>query len=233
MTEPTAIPQREAMVENGLLQGLSALASAVVSMPLELEVPGVEQRPGTAARDRRATRRLRRAPARAHRRAAAGRRGRLHRCRQVHAGQLDRRSPRLAPRASCAPRRAPRCWSTTPPTPSGSGRAGSCPRSSARARTAVAPTRSARSPAPRCGPASPCSTPPTSTRSTRPTATWPSSCSAPPTCGSSSRRPRATPTRCRGTTCAAPPSGTPRSPWCWTARRPRPSSRCVATSRGC
>ena len=43
MTEPTAIPQREAMVENGLLQGLSALASAVVSMPLELEVPGVER----------------------------------------------------------------------------------------------------------------------------------------------------------------------------------------------
>lgn len=43
MTEPTAIPQREAMVENGLLQGLSALASAVVSMPLELEVPSVER----------------------------------------------------------------------------------------------------------------------------------------------------------------------------------------------
>lgn len=43
MTEPAAIPQREAMVEDGLLQGLSGLAAAVVAMPLELDIPGVEQ----------------------------------------------------------------------------------------------------------------------------------------------------------------------------------------------
>lgn len=42
MTEPTAIPPREAVVEDGLLQGLSGLAAAVVATPLVLEVPGVE-----------------------------------------------------------------------------------------------------------------------------------------------------------------------------------------------
>ncbi|MCD9154597.1 dynamin family protein [Aeromicrobium duanguangcaii] len=43
MTEPTAIPPREAVVEDGLLQGLSGLAAAVVATPLVLEVPGVER----------------------------------------------------------------------------------------------------------------------------------------------------------------------------------------------
>lgn len=42
MTEPTAVPVSEAVVEDGLLQGLSGLAAAVVAMPLVLEIPGVE-----------------------------------------------------------------------------------------------------------------------------------------------------------------------------------------------
>lgn len=42
MTEPTAVPVSEAVVEDGLLQGLSGLAAAVVAMPLVLEVPEVE-----------------------------------------------------------------------------------------------------------------------------------------------------------------------------------------------
>ncbi|GAA3543785.1 ABC transporter [Aeromicrobium flavum] len=43
MTEPTAVPPREAVVEDGLLQGLSGLAAAVVATPLVLEVPGVDR----------------------------------------------------------------------------------------------------------------------------------------------------------------------------------------------
>lgn len=43
MTEPTAVPVSEAVVEDGLLQGLSGLAAAVVAMPLVLEVPGVRE----------------------------------------------------------------------------------------------------------------------------------------------------------------------------------------------
>lgn len=41
MTEPTVVSPRPAVVEDGLLQGLSGLAAALVAMPLELQIPGV------------------------------------------------------------------------------------------------------------------------------------------------------------------------------------------------
>lgn len=43
MTEPTVVSPRPAVVEDGLLRGLSDLAAAVVAMPLELQIPGVER----------------------------------------------------------------------------------------------------------------------------------------------------------------------------------------------
>lgn len=43
MTEPTAVPQSTAVVEDGLVHGLSGLAAAVAAMPFELEIDGVER----------------------------------------------------------------------------------------------------------------------------------------------------------------------------------------------
>lgn len=43
MTEPTVVPARQAVVDDGLLEGLSGLAAAVVDLPLDLQIPDLDR----------------------------------------------------------------------------------------------------------------------------------------------------------------------------------------------
>ena len=204
-----------------MLTALVRLRGALQDAGLPLELPGVEEQRGSP---REMVDQLEDyvIPRRDDARRAAARGGRrLHRRRQVDAGQLAGRRAGSPSPACCGPPPGRRCSCTTPTTPTGSARTGCCPTSSG----STAPTND---PAPcswwrlghDAGRASRSSTRPTSTRSRSATAPWPRSCWPPPTSGSSSPPPRATPTRCRGASCARPPTGPPRSRSCSTARPP-------------
>ncbi len=169
-------------------------------------------------------------------RAAAGRRGRFHRRREVDPRQRARRARRHprrrhpahhAPAHPAAPprRRALVRGPAGPAEPEPDPRHGE-PRAAARQPGRPHPGRLPRSPrwcwspTRRCRRESRCWTLPTSTRSPPTTASSPGSCWLPPTCGCSSPPPTAMPTPSRGGCCWTPPPGTSWWPWSWTGCRP-------------
>ena len=114
-----------------MLTALVQLRGALQAAELPLDLRRRRRAARRPAGDGRPARGLRHPAADDARGAAAHRGRRLHRRRQVDAGQLPRR-PAGSPRPACSGRPpGRRCSCTTPTTPAGSARTGCCPTSSA------------------------------------------------------------------------------------------------------